>query len=273
MVASAQFGALPGTGSTTETAEKAIVWGPEALRIDFNNLVIDSTAVDAGNTPTTELRSGLLLGKKTSDGNLYQWNHDASDGTEIIAGVLFRDISMLAADGTVEDKQGFVLLAGPLIAADLLVEGTALTSSANEYYARRQLALNGRFLLDDELLGLDVSLGPALRTLRVTGNTTLVAADRGTLYLVDGAANMTLPTIKLGLVYEFFNCADSNMTITSAAGNDMITFNDVAASSVAFTTAGEKAGAHVRVEAVDLNGTLKWIVKVSAEETQTMTVT
>lgn len=255
------YGGLPGIGSLRQTAEKVVWWGRQERLLDIAERMVDSTAVDAGNTPTTELRAGLLLGIKTSDNNLYQWDGDATDGTEVIAGVLLRDISMLDADGVVEDKYAHVLLAGPLKARDLLIQGTLFTSHADEHLARRQLTAGGRFLLDDEYTSGAGFLGAPLKTKTVAGDTTVTAADNGTLFIATTAdADFTLPTLEAGLVFEFLRASDHEMAVISAEGDNIIVGNDLSADSVTFTTAGQQIGAMVRVRSVYVGTTLKWLM-------------
>lgn len=257
----ATYGGVPGISSIKQTSEKVVWWGREERQIDISELLLDSTAVDAGNTPTTELRAGLLLGKKTSDGNLYQWDGDAIDGTEVVHGVLLRDISMLDVDGVAEDKYAHVLLAGCVKAADLLIQGTLLSSHVDEHMARRQMVASGRFIFDDDYSPGGVFLGGAKKNKLAITNTTVSAADNGTRFIATTAdATFTLPTLEYGLVFEFLRASDHEMVVASAAGDDMIVGNDLSADSVTFTTAGQQIGALIRVEAIYVNTTLKWLV-------------
>ena len=58
-------------------------------------LVIDATAIDAGNTGQTHiLRSGLVLGKLTSGGNLKQYTDGLSDGTEVAYAILLQQVDL-----------------------------------------------------------------------------------------------------------------------------------------------------------------------------------
>ena len=75
-----RYGSLPGIGTLTEETPKRIWWGREEHLLYTSNSFIDSTAVDAGNTPTTTLRAGLLMARQTADSNLYAFNHDATNG-------------------------------------------------------------------------------------------------------------------------------------------------------------------------------------------------
>lgn len=255
------YGQKAGMGAERTTSEKVIWWGTESRNLYVNNSLLDAACVDAGNTPTTDLRAGLLLGKHTSGGTLYAWDPDATTGIEVVDAVLLRDIPMLDDTGTAVQKQAHVIVSGSLKVADLLIQGTAFTSSGDEHLARRQMTGAGRFILDDDYASKAAFLGPPIKTKTVTGDTTLTAADNGTLFVVNGAgaSNMTLPTLETGLVFEFISNADQNMTVTSAAGNDIIAVNDAAASSIAASTSSQKIGAHFRVQSVYVGTTKKWM--------------
>lgn len=84
-----------------------------------------------------------------------------------------------------------------------------------------------------------------------TGDYTVVAADTGTMFTTTGASGaviFTLPTKAAGLRYRFLNVVDQNMTVASAgSADDIVGMNDVAADSIAFSTAGEKIGACLEV--------------------------
>lgn len=259
-------GAMPGmTARTDSTPEKSVIWSTENAIHDINNAIIGSAAVDAGATPTTDLRPGLLLGKKTSDSKLYQWDAEASDGTELVAGVLYRPRPMLDSSGSAEDKDGHILLGRMgLIAGDLLIKGTALTSHADEHVARRQLAARG-FVLDDENAGAARFVGAALADLEVTGTTlTPTTAQNGYRFFLSNVASVTvtLPTLEPGLVYEFVRVANEELVINSAAGDDIIVGNDASADSITFTTANEHIGARVKLESVRYGTTIKWLASI-----------
>ena len=102
-----------------------------------------------------------------------------------------------------------------------------------------------------------------------TSNYTVKAAESGAIFTTTGATGavtFTLPSKASGLMYRFINTVDQNMTIVADVHDTMLTFNDVAADSVAFSTASEKIGACVDVIC---DGT-KWIVIQQC--TNTMTV-
>ena len=100
----------------------------------------------------------------------------------------------------------------------------------------------------------------------------VLAADSGTVFTTTGAAatvTFTLPVKTSGLAYWFINTVDQNMVVASNTVDTMVTFNDVAADSVAFSTASEKTGGALRVFC---DGT-KWIaLPFGTKTTGTLTV-
>jgi len=96
------------------------------------------------------------------------------------------------------------------------------------------------------------------KTKSISADYTITASDDGTLFVVKAAATLTLPTLALGLKFGFFNEADVNMTVAAPGSNDtIITFNDVAADSVAYSTAGNKIGAACVVQS-NMDATKWW---------------
>ena len=90
---------------------------------------------------------------------------------------------------------------------------------------------------------------PKVRT--VTADRTVLASESGSIFSNVGmtaAVNYTLPAIADGpFVFWFINGADQDMTVTAETADTMITFNDLAADSVAFSTASEQIGGAVMV--------------------------
>jgi hypothetical protein len=125
-------------------------WGgaPNPYYVSAGQIV--STAVDAGNTPTSTLRAGLVLGRVTSSGKYKEWNIDGTDGSEYAAGILVNTVSTLDISGTAADKfVGWILTRGHIRSSKILVPGAASVgiASTSEYVLRRQLRYN--FNLDD----------------------------------------------------------------------------------------------------------------------------
>src|SRR5688572_30730061 len=97
--------------------------------------------------------------------------------------------------------------------------------------------------------------------------------DSGTIFHTTGATaavTFTLPQISDGPFYFLFVCgADIGMTITAATADTAVTFNDLAADSVAFSTASEMIGASVEVIC---DGTTLFVLPRLASEAQTVTI-
>lgn len=95
------------------------------------------------------------------------------------------------------------------------------------------------------------TVGHVRHTVRaVVGATSPAAADSGTVYIVNGGTgvNFTLPAVatSAGLWFKFINGVAQDMTVTAPA-NTMVVFNDVTATSLAYSTVGEKVGAACEV--------------------------
>jgi hypothetical protein len=73
-------------------------------------------------------------------------------------------------------------------------------------------------------------------------NTTDVIGSIFTNRGAAGAVTFTLPSPSAGAYYFFAGVADQNITISAGAGL-AVTFNNAAAASLAFSTAGNKIGA------------------------------
>lgn len=229
------YGRVPGFSSAAETYESVVSWGKEGLAVVIG-AIINGTARDAGNTPTTVLRPGLLLGQITSSGELKEYNPAGTDGSEQVYGILLSGFRMQDLDANNVNRFVWVLVGGPVQASKLILL---------DNQARRQMA--NRFLLDDDILGR--RNGGYLRWRREqakTANYTVVANDAGTLFTNTGAAGavtFTLPALAVNAgPFGFLVAADQNVTVASAAANQIIAFNNAAASSLAFSTVGSRIG-------------------------------
>jgi hypothetical protein len=102
---------------------------------------------------------------------------------------------------------------------------------------------------------------------------TATAADSGKVFLIIGATaavNVTLPAIDTGpFHFRVINCSDQSLTLTSVVADTIITFNDLNADSVAFSTSGEKIGGHAEVLC---NGTKLIVLPYLVSEAQTVTI-
>lgn len=255
--------AVPGQGAISSTQEREILWGgtDNQIRVLRTMSTYSSTLVDAGNTPTTLIRAGNLVGPIGSDPTTSEmaiWDPLAVDGTQFYAGVVPINIKM-TEDGTAADKVYHRIVSAPLRASRLLIKGAAFVGHAYEYLARQQMNLAG-CILDDDPCGF--LSGNVARTFydTTTALTPTAAQNGGTFFLSNAAAvAVTLPTIKAGLRYTFVRTADEEMTVTGTGA--LLVGNSATAGTITFTTAGQQIGAAVQVEAkyIASAGTLKWV--------------
>lgn len=259
MVFIGAFG-MPGAAAAAFSSERSILWGGDESRIKVLRFDTQfaSTAADAGNTPTTVLRRGLIMAH--SSGKAVPWNPDATDGTQDIMGVNAEELRMTDYDGTAQERFGYLYVEAPVKASMLLIEGSALVGHADEYLARRRLAEIG-FKLDDD--PQNYKSGLTLRRATKATDYTVVASDNGTqFHAITANATFTLPAIKAGLSFDFIRMSDHNLVVTSAAGDDVVVGNDLAADSVTYSSSGNKIGARIKVTAMYVSGTLKWVAEI-----------
>jgi hypothetical protein len=271
------WGQIPGQSATPlfeVVAPKSLVWG----RTDhqrFIPVILDGSSRDAGNTGFTDvLRPGLLLGKVTSGGDVgkfKQWSSTATDGTNRIAAILLSAQKIQNYGTDIDRIGGYIMVAGQVKSGGIAIPSSAtygIVGHALEYIIRAQL--HPFFQLDDMPGG--PALGNSFGTL--TADATITAAQNGTHFLVagTGAVVATLPaTPALGLNYKFTNTVDQNLTITAGTPDTMIVFNDIAADSVAVSTASKKVGATFEV----IGTGSAWVVIPSTwtDGTNTQTIT
>ncbi len=230
----------PGWTASVSTTEANIFWGTDPTKkVEYQIASILAATVDSGNTPTTLLRQGLVIAKITASGLYTAYSPTATDGSQQAIGVLPQEINMLdPVTGSVAIRVSPIVICGP-------VRASALVNLDN--MARKQLEAGGIVFDDTRGSGFGV---PYIRELAKAANYTVVAADNGTQFnATTGAVVFTLPTLAAGLHFTFYNEVDADMTITSAAGNDIIADGDVAASSVAFSTTGHKIGSCAKLVA------------------------
>lgn len=251
---------VPGMGGISSTYENEVLWGGDESKglALFKSAVYSSTIRDAGNTPTTVIRPGLIVGNITATGKLAEWNADLADGTQDIAGILINEIRATDWDGVAVDRVYRTLVRGPIKAKSLLIEGAAFVGHLHEYQARRQLQ-GADFLFDDDPFGYKGGSGGRFRSVAV--NTTVSANDNGTTFLATAATVFTLPTIMPGLEFDFINTAATNMSVASSEGDNVIVGNDASADSVAFATGGQLIGARLRVKSLYVGTALKWVLE------------
>lgn len=106
-----------------------------------------------------------------------------------------------------------------------------------------------------------------------TASFTVTAADSGKIFLIVGATAdvvVTLPAINTGpFGFTIINGSDVSLTVTAVTADTITTYNDLAADSVAFSTASEKIGGTVEVLC---NGTTLFVLARIASSYQNVTI-
>jgi hypothetical protein len=245
---------VPGVGSALETTEQEILWGGQANNIAlWRSAIIEGATRDAGASPTTILRPGLLLGKLDADNKLTDYDPDAVDGSEKAYAILGNELRAQDFNATDADRVFRVLVAGPVKASR--IQGL-------DDQARKQLG--SRFIFDDDLIGGHNFLGAPWVNEEVTATATLTAADNGKRLVINGAAAVviTMPALATnpGFKVEMLVVADEDFTVTSAELDNIVVGNDLSADSVAWTTTGEQIGVRVQMEAIFIGTTPKWLL-------------
>lgn len=250
---------LPGIDAALETVENEFMYGP-AAPFQVEGVILDSSAVDATGTPTTLLRRGLVMGQITATSKWADYDPTATDGTQFPLGFLYQNVNMYdIGAGAVREKVGRILKFG-----------NVKTGSVYGFDEFARVALGGRFLWDDNRYPhLGGFFGPVAKT----ADYTVLTTDNGKAFTTTGGAGarvFTLPAIGSsirGCRFRFHNTVDQNMTVTAPA-NKLVTFNNATATSVAFSTAGNKIGATVEIVADELGA--KWIAIPSGANTMTV---
>lgn len=259
-------GLVPSIFPQDGTFENVIYWGRFENIIYSPGEVIDAATADLGNTPTDVLRAGMLLGRVASSNKWKQWAPTATDGTQIIRGVLLRDLKM-NVNGTGYDRYiGPIMLAGKVKASAIFRSVASgdpgdFVGDDYEYLARAQMCQFGRFQFDDNPVGINGDGWIAIRALINTSSPyTLTEADSNTLFHTlgsGGAITVNLPAPKPGLMFGFLNAVDEDLTIAPASANQFIIDNDASGDSFALTVSGGQIGHGVKFYGIS---TSKYIV-------------
>lgn len=244
---------------TEETQIRAAVEGNNNPIVTAT-VTLDSTVTDPSNTPSTTVRGGTILAVKDSDGNAYVYDPDATDGTQNPVGILPEAESLLR-NGVATDKRVKVVVSGVVKESEL----KNLDARAAAVLDRLGIKIIPEAGVSQPAgwTAFDAPIGVESKD----DDYTVTAADNGKRFLATAAANFTLPTIANGLAFEFLNTADTDMIVTG--DGNILAKGNAAANTLTYSTASNKIGARVRVEAQYVGGTLKWIVN----EMSTCTVT
>lgn len=146
---------LPGIDALRTNFENMIFWGPwEYNRAFIIPAIIKSTAVDAGNTPTSLLRPGLIMGCIKAERKWIAWDKTgaAVDGTALLGGILLWDVSMNPDGAGARDQWfGYVAIGGLVKASALIIPGNAsagINGDGSEGTIRTAMQ-DKRYILDD----------------------------------------------------------------------------------------------------------------------------
>jgi hypothetical protein len=188
-----------------------------------------------------------------STGKLKQWDPTATDGSQRIFGVLEYGLNMEGYSNTNEDKFiGWIVVGGYVTSRALLIASNSdygIVGDDEEFNVRALMGGNGAFSFDDDPLGL--LNGNYSGVSIVTADATLGQEHMGTLLVTrgaSGAVELTLPaTAKKGQRFKVYNAADQNLTITAGTADTLVVFNDLAADSIALSTAGDLIGGSFEV--------------------------
>ena len=212
MLMSDSYGIVPGLTTSRESYEAEFRWGSQFQGV-FANGLIDGAARDSGNSPTYELRPGLLLGQVISTGKYKQYSPTATDGSEVAAAVLIEGLRVQDFSGTDTDRFYAVLVGGP-------VQGSKILNL--DLMARQQM---DKFIFDDIFSIPGNHWFPWKRFQNKTSNYTIVANDNYTLFDNTGATGtvvLTLPTIANGYYFGIRCAAAQILRFTSAEGSNVI---------------------------------------------------
>lgn len=209
------YGNSPGLSTSRETYENEFRWGSQYQAI-FDNGIISGAARDSGNTPTYELRKGLILGKITATGLYTNWDATATNGSEVASGILIDGLRVQDFDGNDQNKNWAVLVGGPVKASKVL---------NLDLMARAQMS---KFIFDDSD-GIGSIPGnhwfPWKRFQTKTANYTIVPADNFTMFDNTGAAGtvvLTLPAIAPGYMFGLRAVVAQVLRFTSNEGGNVI---------------------------------------------------
>ncbi len=194
----------PGMHDERFTDETNIYWGRWDQR-EYVQAIVDSASTDAGNTDTTQLRTGLAMGVVTSTGKFKPWNPYATDGTNYLVGFLLDEIDLTYV-GSTKARLNAIVVKGQIKDDFIVIPGESargLSGKTYEFLLREQA--NGRFLFDSDIGAYqatkEYTIGAAVTSLTVT------EAMNKTIFVTDTAlganCTLTLPVPRPGLEYKF----------------------------------------------------------------------
>lgn len=251
------YSVRPGMLDERFTQENNFLWG-RWDQCEYVQSIIDKDAVDAGNTPTTQLRSGIALGVQTGTGQFIQWNPYATDGSNYLVGFLIDEIDTGWLNGTTKERLSAILVKGNIKADYVLIPGESslgIDGKTYEFLLREQCA--GRFLFDDDI-GRYTTLKEYTIPAAATSLTVTEAMNK-TIFVTDSAlaatCTLTLPVPRPGLEYYFVHPSTTAGTqlVLDGPGTGEFWVAGAAANSV--TLAGDNTTGMRRVRCVRVTDT------------------
>jgi hypothetical protein len=193
----------PGMHDERFTEEVNFLWG-RWDQVEYVQAIVDKDTVDAGNTPTTNIRAGMAMGVITATGQFTQWNPYATDGSNYLVGFFIDEISLGWIDGSTTERLSAIVVKGNIKADHVLIPGETtrgISGKTYEFLLREQCA--GRFLFDDDL-GAYQTIKEYTIAADVTA-LTVTEAMNNTLFVTDvdlaASCTLTLPAPRPGLQY------------------------------------------------------------------------
>ncbi len=206
---------VPGLTTSRETYENEFRWGSQFQGV-FANGLIDGSSTDSGNSPTFELRPGLLLGQVTATGKYKTYSPTATDGSEVASAIILEGLRTQTFEGVNTDRFYAVLVGGPVQASKVL---------GLDLQARQQM---DKFIFDDSS-GFGSIPGnhwfPWKRQITKAAAYTILATDNFTLFdngTAAGSVTLTLPAIANGYCFGIRCNAAQTYILQSAEGGNVI---------------------------------------------------
>jgi len=206
------YGIVPGITTARETYESEFRWGSQFQGV-FANALISGATRDTGNTPTIELRPGLLLGQITATGKYTAYSKTATDGSEVASAVLIEGLRVQDFEGNDQDRFYAVLVGGPIQTAKLI---------NLDLMAKQQM---DKFMFDDIGNLQGHHWYPFKRFVNKTTSYTIVPGDNFTMFDNAGASGtvvLTLPPIANGYFFGLRCEAAQILRFTSNEGGNVV---------------------------------------------------
>jgi hypothetical protein len=185
---------------------------------------VDSAVVDAGNTPTTTLRPGLLLAYDTTTSKLHNFDPSGANGRQIALGALVHTV-VLDTGGGVADRPCSLYLSGLMRTDGVLPAATPRAWIQLSNYLQS-------WIRSPHLGGLLMHPKGVRRANAET--VTVAVADHGMLFLCSGTTTLNLPAKIDGFTIRAVVTDDSTLVI-NGEGSDILGSDGASGTSTATT--------------------------------------